>query len=267
MDKSYDLDTSTESFARTQAEYERRSLAAAALPGARLDLAYGDDPAQRLDVFPAGPDAPVLVFYRGGYWKSGTKDARRFPALEWTPRGVSWITVGYRLLPGVTLAQTIEDACASLLYIAENAETLGIDASQIHVVGNSAGGHLCGMAVAADWPERPSVASFTGMSGLYDLAPLLAATPNTWLNLTSETAAALSPINHLPAPDLPVALCYGGNETSAFQHQSSLYAEACRANGNPVTLFECPGKDHFEIIGELGTPGTPLFAHLERLIA
>ena len=266
MNTDYDLDTNTQSFAHTQAEYDRRSEAAAALPGALLDLAYGDHPRQRLDVFSVGPDAPVLVFYRGGYWKAGSKEARRFPALAWHPRGVSWITVNCRLLPDATLSDMVEDARNSLLWIVANADRLGLNASQIHLVGNSAGGHLCAMTVAKDWIDRPKLRSLTGMSGLFDLAPLVHAAPNAWLKLTESSARALSPIHHLPAPDLPVLICCGGNETPAFKWQSLAYTDACRANGNAVKQFESPDKDHFEIIGDVGTPGTPLFSRLERLL-
>ena len=36
-----------------------------------IDLAYGDTPGQKLDVFPAaGKGAPVHIFIHGGYWRS-----------------------------------------------------------------------------------------------------------------------------------------------------------------------------------------------------
>lgn len=261
----YDLDGGTPEALATQAEYERLSQAASSLGGAQLDIAYGPHPRQKLDVFPAGRGAPVLVFYRGGYWKAGSKESRRFPALEWLPRGVSWVAVNYRLVPEARLADCVDDARASLAFLAANAGGLGLDAGQLHVVGNSAGGHLGAMLAAADWPDAPPILSVTGISGLYDLVPLLKAAPNDWLCLDHRSAQALSPINHLPDPGLRVALCCGADETRAFKDQMATYATACRANGNPVAVFECPGADHFRVIGHLGTPGTALFSQLERL--
>lgn len=262
----YDLDATTASAMAMQEDYEQRSAAAAGLPGCCLDLAYGSDPRQKLDAFPSGPEAPVLIFLRGGYWKAGSKEGRRFPALEWCPRGVSWISVNYRLAPETLLGDIIGDARAAVLWVSRHADEIGIDCRQLHLVGNSAGGHLAAMAVAADWEGRPAIESFTGISGLYDLEPLLDAAANDWLNLSPDSAAVLSPITHLPEPELPVTLCCGGGETKAFKHQTELFAEACRGNGNRVDLFLNPGKDHFGIIGELGEPGTPLFKALERRV-
>lgn len=267
MKPDYDLDTTAPSFAATQRDYDQRSDAAAGMPGARLDLAYGAHPRQRLDAFPAGPDAPVLVFWRGGYWRAGSKEARRFPALEWCPRGVGWIAVNHRLLPDFTLADAITDARAALSWIARQGRQIGVDPDNLHLVGNSAGGHLAAMAAAADWPERPAIRSLTAISGLFDLTHLLDATPNEWLRLDAASAFDLSPVNHLPEPGLRVAVCCGGDETPAFRFQSDLFSDACRANGNRVEDVRSPGKHHFQIIGELGTPGTPVFDSLARIVA
>src|SRR5260370_19823685 len=36
-----------------------------------LDIAYGDEPAERLDIFPAREESsPLLVFIHGGYWRA-----------------------------------------------------------------------------------------------------------------------------------------------------------------------------------------------------
>ena len=37
----------------------------------QLNIAYGDGPNESLDIFPASrPNAPVVVFIHGGYWRS-----------------------------------------------------------------------------------------------------------------------------------------------------------------------------------------------------
>jgi arylformamidase len=41
----------------------------------RLDLAYGDAPRERLDLFlAADPQAPTLAFIHGGYWQMNDKE-------------------------------------------------------------------------------------------------------------------------------------------------------------------------------------------------
>jgi len=262
MTTGYDLDPTAPATVALQAEYERLSAQAARLPGARLDIAYGQHPRQRLDVFSAGSDALALVFFHGGYWRAGSKDARRFPAKPWNSHGVSWVAVNYRLTPEYALADAVDDACAAVKWLTANARDLGLDPGQFHLSGNSAGGHLAAMAAA----DHPGIRSLCAISGLFDLEPLLSTSANDWLRLDAEAAHRLSPIHQLPAPGLPILIGCGGAETPAFKSQSRHYAQACRAAGNPVTEFESPGADHFRIIGEYGIPGTLLFDRLARLV-
>ncbi|MCR9138536.1 MAG: alpha/beta hydrolase [Alphaproteobacteria bacterium] len=271
MNTDHDLDPGTPDVIALQAEYERKSRDAAQRPGARLDVAYGAHERQRLDVFSAGPHAPVLVFFHGGYWRAGSKDARRFPAPAWNARGVSWVTVNYRLAPQARLSAIVSDARDAVAWIDDNAGTLDLNVNALHLTGNSAGAHLAAMAATACWSDRQDrptgIRSLSVISGLFDLSPLIGETSNEWLHLTEQTAHAASPIHHLPPSDLPILVGLGGKETSAFKRQSQLFAKLCQSAGNPVRMFESPEADHFKIIGEYGVPDSPLFAHLERAIS
>ncbi|MDE2913400.1 MAG: alpha/beta hydrolase [Paracoccaceae bacterium] len=267
MTDGYELDPNDPATVTLQANYERRSRQAATLPGAQLNRPYGPDDRQRLDVFSAGATAPCLVFFHGGYWRAGSKDARLFPAPCWRARGVSWVAVNYRLLPDHSLAQATADARAATVWLADNATELGLDSTQLHVAGNSAGGHLAAMVAADGWKDRPRVASLTAISGLFDLGPLVDTAANAWLRLDSGIVQDLSPIHHLPPPGLEVLVGWGGAETREFEDQSRAYAETCRRSGNPVEIFASAGADHFRIIGEFGAPGTTLFDRLLRLVA
>jgi arylformamidase len=45
----------------------------------QLDLAYGDAPRERLDLFPAAdPKGPTLAFIHGGYWQMNDKESFAF---------------------------------------------------------------------------------------------------------------------------------------------------------------------------------------------
>src|SRR5213075_2345796 len=55
----------------------------------RLDVRYGGGPREHLDIFPTqAPDAPVLVFIHGGYWRSLDKRDHSFIAPAFTKEGV-----------------------------------------------------------------------------------------------------------------------------------------------------------------------------------
>lgn len=267
MASGYDLDGGAAPAVALQTDYTRRSEAVAAAPHARLDLAYGRHERQRFDLFGAGPQAPSIVFFHGGYWKAGSKESRRFPAGPWNTLGVSWIAVNYRLTPDHDLSACVADARAAVAFLSSNAAALGLDPASLHLAGNSAGGHLAAMVAANGWAGRPAgIRSLCAVSGLFDLRPLLHAPANAWLRLTATDAGDLSPQNHLPPSDLPVLIGCGGAETAEFRGQSQTYAARCRRAGNPVERFESPDADHFRIIGEFGQPETPLFSRLRRLI-
>lgn len=263
----YDLDPTAPTVMALQKDYVAKSNVAAGLPNARLDLLYGPESRHKLDIFPAGPKDPVLIFIHGGYWKAGSKDARRFPALEWGKRNVSWVCLNYRLLPNASLAEAVDDVRNATLWLAKYGRAHGIDPEQIHITGNSAGGHLAAMIAAAGWQDRPRINSLIAISGLYDLAPVIETQAKDWLKLTAQSTERLSPINNPPPSGLPVLLGCGGAETNAFRYQMEIYADTCHRAGCPTQTFESPGADHFKIIGEYGVPDSPLFSRLESLIS
>ena len=267
MTSGYDLDPTTPAVVALQARYSTRSDEAAHMPRAQLDLAYGSVPRQQLDIFPAGPNDPVLVFIHGGYWKAGSKDSRRFPALEWSRRKVSWVCLNYRLLPQATLSDAVEDVRAAVLWLVQNGVDYGIDPSQLYISGNSAGAHLAAMIATKDWANRPEIKYLIAISGLFDLDPLLETSACEWLNLIPSMAQELSPINNPPPSDLPVLLGVGGAETDVFRYQMNRYAEVCQRSGSPVQTFESPGADHFQIVDEFGRPNSPLFLRMAQLIS
>ena len=263
LNDQYEIESRVEDPEGTQARYAAMSGAAAELPGARLDVAYGADARQRLDVFAPlqGRAAPALMFFHGGYWRAGSKESRRFPAAAWRERGVAWVPVGYRLAPEVRLDQIVADARAAVAWLHRNGLDVGCDPGRIHVAGNSAGGHLVGMLAADGWQEaagvpRDVVESAVAVSGLFDLAPLRRTFVNEWLQLDSESAARNSPIRFPVRADLPVLLAWGDRESAAFRQQSLDYAQRC---GGRVRSMECDGADHFSIIGDLADPDSTLF--------
>lgn len=264
MTGAYDLPPHSPGFAEAQADMAARSVPARDLPG-QFDIAYGDHQRQKLDIFPAGKNAPAIVFLRGGYWKFGEKEDRHFPALEWLPRGVTWIVPNYRLAPDAHLADIVEDAEAAFQWVLDHGADHGVDLTQLHLVGNSAGAHLA--AMIASGPNGSAVRSLTLISGLFDLLPLLQEEPNSWLKLNRGLALQLSPALRLPRPDLPVTVAVGGGETAAFVKQSKDYFDALKAHGSPVHYVESPSQNHMEIIAETGTPGTPVFAAMEQHVA
>ncbi|MCX4958120.1 alpha/beta hydrolase [Streptomyces virginiae] len=91
----------------------------------------------------AGP-LPLLYYMHGGGMVVGNAPSV-VPQLlrEWAlPLGLAVISVEYGLAPQVRYPEPVEDCYAGLVWAAEHARELGIDANRIIIGGKSAGGGL-----------------------------------------------------------------------------------------------------------------------------
>jgi len=86
---------------------------------------------------------PVLIYFHGGGFVFGNLDTHdavcRALAKE---SGAVVISVDYRLSPEHKFPAAVEDSHAVIVWVAANAERLGVDARRIAVGGDSAGGNL-----------------------------------------------------------------------------------------------------------------------------
>ena len=199
-------------------------------------------------------DAPLLVFIHGGYWKALSADDCCMWAPEVLAAGCSFASINYSLAPVATLERIVAQCRGAIEWLTLES---ALSPSRMVVAGSSAGGHLAAMCTTAH-PQPQAITGAILISGVFDLAPLLETTVNDPLMLTKADAIRLSP-RHLPvSPCDNVVLAWGQHETEAFASQSNDYAEHLRAGGlNPVTI-EVPDRDHFDVIYDLVTPGTPL---------
>lgn len=227
-----------------------------------LEQQYGAHAAHRLDLYlpPARPQASpraLLVFIHGGYWQELSARDSRFAAASCIAAGHAFCALDYRLAPAVRLADIVDDVRGALALLTRQATSLGIDARRIVLAGHSAGAQLALMAAMAS-PSGALPLSVVGVSGVYELQPLLATSINDALGLDVAAAAAMSPLR-LPPARLPRALLvWGAIETDAFKAQSRAMARHLAAGGTPVATMEIAARNHFDVILDLAAPGTPL---------
>ena len=265
LERQYDVTIGVDDVDAIQQGYREASDGVAASGRGLLDIAYGPDPLQRLDLFPApgGGKAPVMVYIHGGYWVGGDKIGRRFPAPVYNDAGIAWAAINYRLAPSCPMDGIVADMRAALAWLHREGAGHGVDPDRIYVSGSSAGGHLTGMALAPGWhagagvPED-IVKGACPMSGLFDLAPMRITSHRGSLALDAAAAARNSPVRHPPAAPLPVVVAWGDRESDEFRRQSEDYAAALEAAGCAVTLLAAAGHDHFSIMGDMARPATPL---------
>jgi arylformamidase len=151
--------------------------------GARTvkDYSYGDDPAQRLDVYvpPHTGAAPVIFMVHGGAWMIG--DKARSPVISaktarWLPKGYVFISVNYRMIPKADVLEQARDVGKALATAQAHAAEWGADPSRFVLMGHSAGAHLVSL-ISAD----PSIAVNQGAK--------------PWLGTVSLDSASMDVVN------------------------------------------------------------------------
>ena len=110
---------------------------------AGTELAYGGDPAQRLDIaYPRGQDAaPLLVMFHDGDFATGDKaDSPVWP--EVLEAGIAVVRVNTRLSAAAPWPAQADDALAAAVHLQRNGADLGLDPSRMVLMGQGAGAYL-----------------------------------------------------------------------------------------------------------------------------
>lgn len=226
-----------------------------------LDIRYGDNPREVLDLFrPAGTARGLVVFVHGGFWFRLDKSYWSHLAGGALARGWTVAMPSYPLCPEVR----VRDIARSVARAVETAASR-VD-GPIRLSGHSAGGHLVTRLVSTGTPLEPSVLdrieSVVSISGLHDLRPIIRTTMNETIRLDADEAASESPALLAPARDIPVICWVGANERSEFVRQNSLLANVWRGLGSATESVEEPDRHHFDVIDGLSDPGSPITSAL-----
>ena len=249
------------------ARWRRGSASVCASAPCTLDLAYGDHPRHKLDLFHATNPRGTVVFIHGGYWRTLDKSDFSFLAKPFVDAGLSVAAINYRLCPTVRISDVAEDCRQALIWIIANGDAHDLPVERIALTGHSAGGHLVAMLYATDWRQRQcDVSCILGglaLSGVYDLAPLLACSMNADLLLDRETAHANSPIHFEPTMTVPLYLAVGAAESNAFRTQSRLLSAAWPTICD--TPEEVENANHFTAVDFLAQPTHSMFQRVVRL--
>lgn len=247
----------------------RQKLAAEGL--ARLDCRYGPGPRQLIDVFPAAsPAAPMLVWIHGGYWRALSKEHYTNIVPPLLAAGATVALVGYDLCPTVSLTQLLAQTRGALRWLRAHAPEMQADPDRIVLAGNSAGAHICAMALQHDWSDGDlpltSIRAAALITGIYDLSPVLRLPVQQEVRLTPREITALSPLNLPVGSKARVLVAAGADEPDLWIAQSRSYHQKLIGAGMDSTLMIAPKKHHFSITRELSDPRAPLTVAVTELL-
>jgi arylformamidase len=227
-------------------------------------ISYGAGARNSIDFFPGNNEGPIVVFIHGGYWQALDGSFFSHLAGGLNAHGISVAIPGYDLCPGVTVGDIIRQMRMASRELARLGRSLVIS-------GHSAGGHLAACMLATDWPAfdaslpKDIVAAAYAISGLFDLAPLVATSINNALHLDQATARAVSPLFWNTPRHGSLDAVVGENESAEYFRQSRTIVAHWGTSGLATRFGTVPNANHFTAIAPLTDPNSPMVLRLKEL--
>ncbi len=230
------------------------------------DVAYGDHPRRRLDLFrPAVPraDGAVVLFVHGGAFVRGdmrATDEIYDNVLFWFARqGYLGCNVEYRLAPEAHYPAGADDIAAAIAWVVQHAGALGGNAAKIHLIGHSAGGtHV------ASYAFDPAL----GHGGRHLAAIVLVSArlraDNAPENPNAEGVQAYfgnpanfevrSPVNHVAASALPLMIAIAEYENPLLDvYGIELAYRVAQARRRAPRFIQMQGHNHMSIVAHFNS--------------
>lgn len=238
-------------------------------PGTRTltDLAYGDDPQQRLDVYlPKEPKAaPLILMVHGGAWMFGDKDSAKVvvnKAANWLPKGYVLASVNYRMSKSPDPLQQADDVARALAYAQAHCKSWGCEPARTLLMGHSAGAHLVSLltadpAIAARQGAGPWLGTVSLDSAMMNVPEVMGTAHYRMYDRVFKKERkfweAASPFHRLKAAAKPILLVCSLKRKDSCP-QARAFAEKAVSLGGKAEVLPVE-LGHGPVNGELGLPG------------
>ena len=218
---------------------------------------------------------PIIFHIHGGGWTTGNHDSSGWSFAYFLDQGFGVVSIQYRYAcHGYSAFDMYDDIENAVDFVELNADTWGLNASRLHFVGESAGGHL------ATWSayklNRSSIKSVFNLYGISDLTDQL-----RWMeckdqgtdmssyhggllfiltngSCTESAFQAISPLYQI-SEHTPMTVSYHGTLDSLVPYEQSERLHArLDEYGIPNVLIPVATYDHAP---ELGYHGVSAYMH------
>lgn len=220
---------------------------------------------------------PCVVYVVGGGFSFVSKERNLYDRYEVAKAGYVVASVQYHVISNGIYSDAVKDIKAAIRYLRANAKKYGIDAENIAVWGESAGGYLAAMVgttngvkkfeAGENLDQSSDVKAAIDVYGLSDLTKIGADYDEAAANahytvispdgqfihgknsgLTSldkpEVVAQANPINYVDKNDPPFLLFHGTQDMSVSPSQTLLLHNALREAGVSSTRYVIEGAGH-----------------------
>jgi acetyl esterase/lipase len=246
-----------------------------------LLYAHKDQEALTMDVYSPqakGGSRPALVLAHSGSWSSGDKDELPSFNRYFASKGFVVASVNYRLAPRYPFPAASDDILTAIDYLKSHAQALGVDPTQLVVVGRSAGGQVA-LSAAYSHPD-PSVRGVISLYAPNDLLLAYSLAGNKWMINSSQVLEnylsgppsahpgayeAASPLNFVNEP--PTLMIHGYRDEFVWPlHDERLEARLTEFK-RPHLFLRLPWATHACEASLNGPSGQLSLYAIERFLA
>ncbi|TFB41861.1 alpha/beta hydrolase [Pseudomonas sp. F01002] len=226
-------------------------------------IAYGPDPRQKLDVYaPRHPmkNAPVVVFFYGGSWNSGSRSDYAFVGEALASRGIIAVLADYRLYPQVRYPLFLEDGARAVAWTHEHIGQYSGSPQRLYLMGHSSGAYNVAMLaldpglLGAVGLSPHNLSGWIGLAGPYDFLPI----KNPQVRpvfFWPDSPPRSQPINHVSRGAPPALLIAASDDelVNPARNTGGL-ARKLREAGVPVQDLYFSRTSHATLVATLSRP-------------
>ena len=232
--------------------------------GRRMASGVPFTPELKLDIY-APPHVrpaarlPVVIFFYGGGWVSGSRGAYGFAGSAYAGQGFVTVVPDYHLVPGVRFPTFVQDSAMAVKWTRDHIAEFGGDPNRIAVAGHSAGAYNAAMILLDPHYLRDAgvpagtIKAAALLSGPYDFYPFTEVRGRDALGQWPRPAET-QPINFVTRAAPPMLLAHGTNDAIVNVNNSKALAAKLQAAGVVVDLKLYSGKSHVDLAKSLSRP-------------
>ena len=242
-----------------------------------LDIAYGDNPRQKLDVYrveDGRKNKTIVVYIPGGGFTGG--DKRQDPVFFgnvgrfFARHGFVGVCANYRLTPEFQWPAASQDIDNAVKWIKANAERFGGDAKKVVVFGHSAGAaHVASYLFDPDIRGGDKVIAGVLASGMYALRPgEVRANVAQYFGDDEATFERRSALTHVGGFKVPVFVALSEFDPAYLAAPAFEMARALTLRDKKAPpIVRLDDHNHFSSMCTFGTSDTAFSAPALRFIA
>jgi acetyl esterase/lipase len=233
-------------------------------------IAYGNGPRHKLDIYAprdrkAGTALPILLFFYGGSWASGTRTGYSFVGRALAAQRFLVIIPDYRIGPANLYPDFVTDGADAVRWVIAHGRDYGGAPDRIVLSGHSAGAYIAAM-LAVDARRlgsgRRAIRGLVGIAGPYDFAPFDVPASKAAFGHWPD-AAETQPVTWAGAGDPPALLLIGDDDDTVRARNSEALADKLRSAGVPVEIKRYAGIGHVGMVTAIARPFRSRAAVLE----